>query len=55
MPGPFTSQVPTDITSHLDSTTYFQNVTTIADLVHAVRELQTRITAFNAANLTNQI
>jgi hypothetical protein len=51
----FTFQVPPDTISHLDSTTYIQNVTTIADLVHAVRELQTRITAFNVANPTNQI
>jgi hypothetical protein len=51
----FTYQISPDAITHLSDTTYIQNVTTIADLVHAVRELQTRITAFNAANPTNQI
>jgi hypothetical protein len=52
----FTYQIPTDFhPTVLGGTQYVSNVTTIEDLVHAVAELQSRITAFNANNPTNQI
>jgi hypothetical protein len=53
---PFEYQLPADINPpSIGATNYVANVTSVEDLVHAVLELQQRISTWNAANPTNPI